>query len=392
MQAFVPQKIIIEAAVAHEALTQRLKGKFEKVPFEIVENYQSWKEPAPISAAKRILALAEQRGRALKPFPKIKHAINLGDYVFNPVSNCHLECSYCILQSYLQNNPVLTVFANTGYFLQAIREASQVHAHTSLRFGTGELSDSLALDDLTELSRELVPFFAELSNAYLELKTKSNCISHLLKLDPKGHTVISWSLSPQNIVEREELKCASLAERLDAARQVQQAGYAVGLHLDPMIYFEGWEQAYETLVEQISQNLDPQRIAWVSIGSLRFDKELKAIATERFPHTSIFAEDFVAAPDGKMRYFKTLRSSMYRRVWTLLEEWSQDFPRYLCMEAPWMWEEVTRQKAPRAEEIEAKLVQRLRSLSREKIATSLCSSQWRLKAISLHAPNKFKIS
>ena len=35
-------------------------------------DYSSWKEPGPISPAKRFLVLAENRGEALKPFPKIK--------------------------------------------------------------------------------------------------------------------------------------------------------------------------------------------------------------------------------------------------------------------------------------------------------------------------------
>lgn len=363
MQPFVPQRLLIEEAVAEAPLTRRLRATFPGVPAEVVAEVQTYKEPGPITPAKRILALAAHRGEALKPFPKIKHAINLGDYVFNPVSNCHLECTYCILQSYLQNNPVLTVFANTEHFLAGIRALAEAHPGRSFRLGTGELSDSLALDDLTGLSGEWVPFFAGQERLFLELKTKSDRIENLLRLDPRGRTVLSWSLAPEGIVKREELKCASLVQRLDCARRVQSAGYPVGLHLDPLICHEGWRESYDAMIEAIAVAIDPRRVAWVSIGSLRYDKALKEIATERFPQTAIFSEDFVAAPDGKMRYFKTLRFEMYRHVWRRLREWSEDFPRYLCMEPPWMWEAVLETSAPRPEAVEARLLARLQELA-----------------------------
>ena len=362
MQNFNPQRLLVERAVEEKPLARRLRAAFPRVPVEVLESVQAWKEPGPMTPAKRVLAIAEAKGEPLKPFPKIKHAVNLEDYVFNPVSNCHLECTYCILQSYLKNNPVLTVFANTEHFLGAL-EKLDGEGGREIRVGTGELSDSLALEGLTGLGGEWIPFFAERKNLFLELKTKSDCVAGLLGLEHRGRTVLSWSLAPEAIVQREELKCASLAERLEAAAQAQAAGYPVGLHLDPMICHPGWEAAYDGLIGAIAGRLDPRRLAWVSVGSLRFDKALKDIATERFPQTSIFAEDFIKAPDGKFRYFKTLRREMYRRVWRRLAEWSSDFPRYLCMEPPWMWEEVTAEPAPPPQSIEHSLIHRLKGLA-----------------------------
>jgi spore photoproduct lyase len=362
METFSPQQILVEGAVADLPLTRRVLQALPRVPVSLIEDYRGGKSPQPISAAKRLLTLAEGRGEAIKPFPKIKQAINLNDYVFNPISNCHLECTYCILQSYLFNNPGLTLFANLDFFFDGITRLIRSAPEKYFRLGTGELSDSLALDDLTGLSREWVPFFAGLPNAYLELKTKSDCVKNLLGLRHRGHTVISWSLSPEHIAQKEELKCAGVSERLAAAARVQGAGYPVGIHLDPMIYFEGWEEAYETLLADIARSLDPRRVAWVSIGSLRFDKDLKKTAMERFGRSAIFSEDFITAPDGKMRYFKTLRLRLYRWMWQRLNNWSEDFPRYFCMEPPWIWEQVTGRSAPEPGWMEGQLVTRLQKL------------------------------
>lgn len=363
MQAFVPQKIYLEAAVQNLPLTKRVLSAFSQVPVETMEEVKSLKLPQPMTPAKKILVIAEKKGEKLKLFPKIKHALNLGDYIFNPISNCHLECSYCILQSYLANNPALTLFANTQDFFSEIKNVTSAQPDKTWRLGTGELSDSLALDALTALSEEMVPFFGELPNSFLELKTKSNAIDRLLSLEHHGKTILSWSMAPQKIVDQEEHKCASLSERLQAAKQAQENGYPVGIHLDPMIYIKGWEAAYEDLLNQLAAHLDPKRLAWVSLGTLRFDKPLKAIATQRFPRTAIFAEDFVEGDDGKFRYFKSIRLKMYQKIWQSLKDWSEDFPRYLCMEAPWMWQQVTGDKPLPAEAIEAQLTHRLVKLS-----------------------------
>lgn len=362
-QPFSPESLIVERSVVTSPMAVRVRTQFPKIPLEEIDDFRAWKVPGPMTEAKRILALVRHRGSFLKPFPKIRHAVNCGDYVFNPVSNCHLECTYCILQSYLKNNPVLTLAANIDDFLQAIEARVREEPERIFRIGTGELSDSLALDDLTSLSRELVPFFARLPNAFLELKTKSDRIGNLLELDSRGHTVVSWSLMPEVIAMREELKCASITERIDAAARIQAAGYPVGLHLDPMIHFDGWQEAYQGLMAQLSDKLDPRRIAWVSIGSLRFDRALKEVATQRFPKTKIFADDFIAAPDGKMRYFKKLRIEMYRQVWHGLRAWSDEFPHYLSMEPAWMWEEVTGAPAPEPLRLERTLTNRLGQLS-----------------------------
>jgi hypothetical protein len=71
--------------------------------------------------------------------------------------------------------------------------------------GTGELSDSLALDSVFPISPILISFFAQRDHAVLELKTKSAEVDHLPHLDHRKRTIISWSLNPPEIIEGEEM-------------------------------------------------------------------------------------------------------------------------------------------------------------------------------------------
>ncbi len=56
-----------------------------------------------------------------------------------------LSCSYCILRGYL-NAPHIKVHDDLPYILAQIEETIAGERNHVLRFGTGELGDSLALE------------------------------------------------------------------------------------------------------------------------------------------------------------------------------------------------------------------------------------------------------
>nr|NIO08097.1 radical SAM protein [Deltaproteobacteria bacterium] len=206
--------------------------------------------------------------------------------------------------------------------------------------GTGEITDSLALDSYVGFSELLVPFFAEQPNAFLELKTKSNCVDRLLRLNPKEKVVVSWSMNPPRIIEQEEHLTATFEERLAAAYDCQQAGYKLGFHLDPIIEYEGWNEDYRNMIERIFAVLDDRRIAWISMGVLRNTPNLKRIMRGRFPHSQILTGEQILCPDGKLRYFHPLRVNMYRQMLQWIREVSPTVFVYLCMESREVWEQV----------------------------------------------------
>ncbi len=67
------------------------------------------------------------------------------------------------------------------------------------RICTGEFTDSLALDNLSGLTEKLVPLFDSWSNASLEIKTKTDQISSLIKMYPKGKIVAGFSVNWEKI-------------------------------------------------------------------------------------------------------------------------------------------------------------------------------------------------
>jgi len=93
-------------------------------------------------------------------------------------------------------------------------------------------------------------------------------------------------------------------------------------------------------VTRLGNVAPPERIAWISLGSLRFPPPLRQIMFRRFPPSRLAAEEMVRGPDGKLRYFKSLRVEMYGRLQEWLAEVLPGVRLYLCMESPRVWREV----------------------------------------------------
>jgi spore photoproduct lyase len=249
-----------------------------------------------------------------------------------------MDCVYCILQNYL-DRPVITVHVNLDEILGQAGALLDSNPDRFFRLGTGELTDSLALDPVTEVSRDLLQFFGPKKNALLELKTKTDNVGILLTR-PERRAVVSWSVNPPGVIGEEEHLSASLDARLSAAKRCAEAGFLIGFHFDPILYFSGWEKAYDGLVDRMLTETDPRRIAWISLGSLRFPPALKNVIEGRFPKSRITAAEMIRGLDGKMRYPKPLRVEMYRRIFARIREKSDGVFVYFCMESPDVWERV----------------------------------------------------
>jgi spore photoproduct lyase len=339
VNCFVPDAVWIERGEIDTPIARTVQERCAGR----VELFDGWPpvQAANVRDGKRGLVLQRHRGSFLRHCPAGTSGLVCCNYlVVNLASNCPMDCSYCFLQDYLAGTPALTAFTNVDEALAEIDTVVRAHPERQFRIGTGELSDSLALDPLTNLSQQLVPFFAVRRNAVLELKTKTDCVDALLDLDPRGQVVVSWSMNAAAVIERDEPGTATLAERLRAARRVQAAGYRVGFHFDPLVEFEDWEAGYAAAIEAIAAAVDRRAIAWVSLGSLRLSGALALAVRSRPQAGYVLGAELVAGADGKARVWRGLRLRMYRHMVERLNAALGPVPLYLCMEPPGVWEKV----------------------------------------------------
>ena len=332
----IPKFLSVEKGLENSVAGERLIRTQKNVD---ILNSQS---PIPgYREGKKFLHLSSKRGQVMHPCASMNEEyICCNVQVLDTVSNCLSDCSYCFLQNYL-NDGRIKVVGDTDAVMKEVQEKTAAEPWRFFRIGTWELGDSLMLESLTGVASELVEAFVSIKNAVLELKTKSNSVEGLLDLNHGGRTVIGWSLNPQAVISSEEHGTADLDSRLRAMEKVAKAGYLVALHFDPMIIHNGWECGYGDLVSQVSQAVPSERIAWISIGSLRFNPEMKKTIEDNFPASRITAAEMILGDDGKVRYVKPLRLELYHLIYNAIQkQLSKDIMTYLCMERWDVWKRV----------------------------------------------------
>lgn len=303
-----PSQLSSDATKALDNLGIKYKQSDEK---QIISHYRQ---------GKGVLAVKPKLGESMDTCATISDKyICCNVKVLKSVSNCPYDCSYCFLQNYL-NDGTTSVVGDTAALVDEVKQKLSQEPWRLFRIGTWELGDSLALEEETAQARSLIPAFAKLPNVLLELKTKSDIVDPILNLDHQEKTVVSWSLNARTIVDEQEHRTASLDKRVAAIKKVADAGYLVGLHFDPMIYFDNWKVDYQELIELVFQAVHPSRVAWLSVGSLRFNPEMKKKMEENFPQSKITSEEMIKGNDGKIRYVKPLRLEMYDHFFNIVKK------------------------------------------------------------------------
>jgi len=342
MNSYRPEIILVQHDARGDEVTREILARLPGIETRAVGNADEIMPELnrgndPYLSGKRVLILSRHPGRFMNPCPGDGAEMCCNYLVVNHGWNCHMDCTYCVLQAILEN-PALRVFTNIGDLKREVGERLAATPNRILRIGTGDMSDSLALDHLTHYSRRLVPFFSSLPNGFLELKTKSDRVANLKDLEHRGHTIVSWSVNTKRVILNEERRTATFEERLAAAVRCQDWGYRVGFHFDPLMFYEGWEEEYRQVVRELFRALNPSAIAWVSLGGLRFTHRLKDIMRRRFPESKIPYGEFVPGNHGKQRYFRPIREEMYTKMRSWISREAPGVFTYLCMENREAWQ------------------------------------------------------
>ena len=148
------ERVWVDQSVLDAPLVRRVLERTGDLPLEVV---QEGRLPALPAGSGRTLYLKRYRGRFLRSCPGTRHYHCCGYLIVHIGENCPLFCSYCILQAYFQDR-VLKVWANQEDLYAELEQAFRKWPQRRWRLGTGEFTDSLALEPLTGYSRDLVAF------------------------------------------------------------------------------------------------------------------------------------------------------------------------------------------------------------------------------------------
>jgi len=334
------KNVFYDKASGNSYLLGRVRKLYPGANFAEIESLKTFQKNNKFSikaynARRENLFIVKEKYDFSKPCPCAKGVKCCGYSVINTGFGCSYDCSYCFLQGY-QNVG--------GIILPSNIEAGNLPLINSPLFrlpraGSGEFTDSLIFDDITEHSKEIVPFFKR-RQCLFEFKTKSVNIKNLLDCKPSDNIVVAWSLNTPKMIAENEFGAPSLEERLRAAQKITAHGFRTAFHFDPIIYYENWKQDYAQTAETIFKYVKPHDVEWVSLGSLRMPKEIKTVIENRFPENDILNAELLLDGWGKLRYNVNTRVEMYKHLYALIKKMSPKTVVYLCMENADVWREV----------------------------------------------------
>lgn len=276
------------------------------------------------------------KGDFLRECPGTKNYLCCGYWVLRVAENCPFSCNYCVLQGYYSHNNMV-IFNNYSQVISKLINVLDENKDRIYRIGTGEFTDSLALPQMWNWNKRLIPILAKRSNVLLELKTKSINIKELIRIKERKNIVVSWSLNSPYVWELEEKGTPPIEQRIRAAKVCQEEGFVIGLHFDPIFEYKGWKEDYIRVIEMLSESLDPKKIIWISLGTIRFMPEVSEKIRKSRHKSLVLAGEYVLGIDGKFRLFKPIRIKLYQFFYDQLSNWYQDLGIYLCMESKDIW-------------------------------------------------------
>lgn len=326
---FRPKKVFVDKAVVDLSYTQEILSRLGEVPCELIDDPQDIRTPMDMTWDTKGLLLTQYQSQPLKELT-MNQTISRKIFSLDLISNCHLKCSYCILQSRIADQSIITLYTNLDEIMNELQKQFSEIPQGSI-VGTGQTGDSLALEDLTRLNQRLIPFFGTQDRITLELKTRCANVASLLSLDHNGKTVVSWSMVPENVQAGEESQTAPIQERIEAIQACQNAGYPVGLHFDPIIHHTGWEKNYKRLINQLFSKIGEDRVYWVSIGTLRFPVKQVAMIRKRYPNSRRILRNLISK-NHIMDYPERLQNAIYGRMREYLHPYVDENKVYISTE------------------------------------------------------------
>jgi spore photoproduct lyase len=328
--------IYLERDSQNSPYAQKILSSFKNVPVTAINKIDDiWgkvKKPYLQKRTSLNLFIGAKKGQLVKEAPPAYGIGREKHYYYVHAYNCIYECQYCYLQGYF-NTPDLVIFINHEEILNEMQMIVDNDPAGDPWFHAGEYSDSLALSHITGELPLYFDFFQKNKQAKLELRTKSVNIAPLKKLSPLPNVYISFSLSPIEQTKEFDLKTPGLKTRLKAIKELSLLGYNIGIHLDPVIYNHNILAEYTELISELTSILPSHQLAYLSIGVVRFTKDVYHEVAHNYPDSKLLQADFIKSFDNKVRYNRPMRMWLLNSLTQLCTDYGIAAEKiYKCME------------------------------------------------------------
>jgi DNA repair photolyase len=256
-------------------------------------------------------------------------------YDLHSACGCFHKCQYC------RRGRVTNLMLNVEEFVEQVDGLMQRNPwQTVFRYDVE--TDPLVLEPEYGACRALVEHYAGLDDRYIILFSKSDNVDFLLDLDHRGHTIMLWTLNSPTVTRRIEIDTATTAERIEAARKCQAAGYTVRFKFKPIVPLANWRQEATDMLEQLFAAVEPDNL---SMELLFFDTvaewkslfDISLFAPKLVERMEQYEKD-VGKLDGLHTFPHDVRAEIYAYYADEVKRLSPHTRLSLCAETREMWD------------------------------------------------------
>jgi spore photoproduct lyase len=306
------ETLYIEKDIGDHPRVAAIKARFPAARVIYCERYGEVFNPKAqnfrLQKQQPALILAEKYKNFVLPAPQGYGIGARRNFYFSHMLNCLYDCRYCFLQGMYQSAHYV-LFVNYETYQQPMLELCQQTPDEAVHFFSGYDCDSLAFEPVTQFAAHFLPFFAQIPNAWLELRTKSTQIRSLLHHPVVPRCVVAFSLSPDIIAEKVEERAPPLAKRLEALCKLQEQGWQIGLRFDPLIYQHDYREVYRAFFEQVFAKVKLDTLHSASLGVFRLPEHFFKKIHKGYPDARLFASP-LQQQNGMVSYRSDLEQAM----------------------------------------------------------------------------------
>jgi spore photoproduct lyase len=211
------------------------------------------------------------------------------EYAIPIATGCMGHCHYCYLQTTLGAKPYIRVYVNIDDILGAAKQYIEEREPEITRFEAACTSDPVGLEHISGSLKQLIEFMGQQEHGRLRFVTKFHHVEPLLDAKHNKHTRFRFSINADYVIKNFEPGTSKFHERIEAAGKVAKAGYPLGFIIAPIIWHDGWEEGYATLLDRLHKELPEGATRDLTFEMIqhRYTKTAKNIIQKRYPKTKL---------------------------------------------------------------------------------------------------------
>lgn len=299
--------IYLEKDLLENSVTKNILSIYKNANVLLIDNYKNIFDKSISYNTKKSIIIAKVWNAILKAPDWYWH--NDDGYFIKNSINCIYDCKYCYLKGAFKND-IPVFFVNYEDIFNQIENIVKSHPEKEFWFYSSDYSDNLAVDNLSNFTKEFVPFFDSLSNAKMEIRTKSVNINNLLSIKPSKNVEIAFSLNPSEIIDLYEQKTTSLDMRIKAINKLIEKWWNVGIRFIPLIEIKNYKSIYKNFLDYLIEHINFDDISSIFIWGLLYTQKDYNKMLKKEPHLDLLY-NLHKDEDGFYRENREVRNIFY---------------------------------------------------------------------------------